>query len=569
MKRNLLSILRPYRGLIAVLVSLTFVANAAGLFVPKIISRGIDAYSAGSFDPRVLTFEFFAVALIVFVFTYAQGILQTYVGERVARDMRERLSSKISSFSFARLEQETPAKLLTYLTSDIDAVKLFVSQAVVIIISSVVLIIGASAILISINWKLAFAVLGILPIITVVFALVFRKLGGLFARTQAIMDRINGVIQESVAGAALIRVLDSARFQNEKFLRLNTEGRDVGMKVLGLFCLVIPTVGLIANLASLIIVSLGGHFVIIGGMSLGDFTAFNSYVMLLIFPIIMLGFVSQSISRAQVSYGRISELLAVPDDVESGTVEADIRGEIEVRDLTVMYGEKAALRGVSFKAAVGAKTAIVGPTAAGKTQLLHALIGLVQPSSGSVLYDGRPLGEYKRGSLHAQVALVFQDSVMFNMTVRENVAFSLNAKEGDVAKAIETAELGDFVDALPKGLETVVSERGTSLSGGQKQRIMLARALALNPKVLLLDDFTARVDTLTERKILSNIERNYPGMTIVSVTQKVASAERFDRVILLMEGEKLAEGTHAELALSSPEYAQIIESQKSTNEIRS
>jgi ATP-binding cassette subfamily B protein len=569
MKRNLLSILRPYRCLVATLVGLTFVANGAGLFVPKIISRGIDSYSAGTFDPRVLTFEFMAVAIVVFLFTYAQGIVQTYVGERVARDIRERLAAQISSFSFARLERETPARLLTYLTSDIDAVKLFVSQAVVIVISSAIVIAGASAILLSIDWKLALAVLGILPLISVVFALVFRKLGAFFARTQAIMDKLNGVIQESVAGSALVRVLDSARSQNAKFFALNTEGRDVGLQVLRLFCIIIPIIGLVANLASLIIVSLGGHFVILGQMSLGDFTAFNSYVTLLIFPIIMLGFVSQSISRAQVSHGRISEVLDAPEETESGTIEADIQGGIEVRDLTVMYGEKAALKGVSFTAAVGAKTAIVGPTAAGKTQLLHALIGLVQPSSGSILYDGRLLGEYKRSSLHAQVALVFQDSVIFNMTVRENVAFSLNAREGDVARAIETAELGDFVDALPKGLDTVVSERGTSLSGGQKQRIMLARALALNPKVLLLDDFTARVDALTEQKILSNIERNYPGMTIVSVTQKVASAERFDRIILLMEGEKLAGGTHVELARTSPEYAQIIESQKSTNEIRS
>ena len=569
MKRNLISTLGPYRGLVALLVVCTFVANAASLLVPKMVSRGIDAFSVGAFDPRLVAAEFLVVAGVVFLFTYAQGIMQTYAGERVARDLREKLASKIASFSFARLEKETSAKLLTYLTSDIDAVKLFVSQAVVTIISSAIVIVGASAILLSINWKLALAVLGILPLISVVFALVFRKLGAFFARTQAIMDKLNGVIQESVAGSALIRVLDSARFQNEKFRILNTEGRDVGLQVLRLFCVIIPIVGLIANLASLIIVSLGGHFVIMGQMSLGDFTAFNSYVLMLIFPIIMSGFISQSVSRAQVSYARISEVLNAPKDVESGTVSADIRGRIEVRDLTVTYGEKAALKGVSFTAAVGAKTAIVGPTAAGKTQLLHALIGLVQPDSGLILYDGRPLGEYKRSSLHAQVALVFQDSVMFNMSVRENVAFSLAAGEGDLAKAIETAELGDFVDSLPKGLDTLVSERGVSLSGGQKQRIMLARALALNPKVLLLDDFTARVDALTEQKILSNIERNYPGITIVSVTQKVSSAEAFDRVSLLMEGEKLAEGTHAELAVTSPEYAQIIESQKSTNEINS
>jgi ATP-binding cassette subfamily B protein len=207
---------------------------------------------------------------------------------------------------------------------------------------------------------------------------------------------------------------------------------------------------------------------------------------------------------------------------------------------------------------------VIGPTAAGKTQLLNILIGLVAPTSGSVLYDGVPVGEYTREAIHSQVAIVFQDSVMFNLTLRENIAFSKTTNDVELAKAIETAELGDFVHTLPKGLDTIASERGTSLSGGQKQRIMLARALALNPKILLLDDFTARVDAQTERKILKNIEKNYPGITVVSVTQKVGSVKHYEKIILLMEGEVLAEGTHEELKDSSPEYVQILESQKST-----
>jgi ATP-binding cassette subfamily B protein len=193
------------------------------------------------------------------------------------------------------------------------------------------------------------------------------------------------------------------------------------------------------------------------------------------------------------------------------------------------------------------------------------LTGLQKPSSGSIEIDARALGDYDKPSLHRQIALVFQDTVIFNLTLRENIAFSKTVADADLEKAIATAELTDFIATLPQGLDTLVSERGTSLSGGQKQRIMLARALALNPRILLLDDFTARVDAGAERKILANLRQNYPGLTLVSVTQKISSVEDFDQIVLLMEGEVLATGTHRELLETSPEYVQIYESQRSTS----
>jgi ATP-binding cassette subfamily B protein len=208
---------------------------------------------------------------------------------------------------------------------------------------------------------------------------------------------------------------------------------------------------------------------------------------------------------------------------------------------------------------------VIGPTAAGKTQLLYLLTGLMLPKEGSILFDGVNINDYNKETFQHQIGFVFQDSVMFNMSLRENIAFNERVTDELMKKAIETAELGDFIATLPDGLETIVSERGTSLSGGQKQRIMLARALALNPKILLLDDFTARVDGQTEQKILDNVERNYPGITLLSVTQKIASVQHYGQIILLEEGEILASGTHEMLMESSPEYVQIFNSQRSTN----
>src|SRR5262249_27448328 len=228
-------------------------------------------------------------------------------------------------------------------------------------------------------------------------------------------------------------------------------------------------------------------------------------------------------------------------------------------------GGKDILKNVSVVAKRGTRNAVIGPTAAGKTQLLYLLTGLLKPTSGTVEYDGRNIDEYVKQSLHLEGGFVFQDSVLFNLTLRENVAFSKTVRDEDLEKAITTAELKDFIDSLPERLDTVVSERGTSLSGGQKQRIMLARALALNPKILPLDDFTARVDAKTERKILENVHRNYPGITLLSVTQKIASVEDYDQIVLIMEGEVLATGTHEELMATSPEYVQIYDSQRSTS----
>jgi ATP-binding cassette subfamily B protein len=300
---------------------------------------------------------------------------------------------------------------------------------------------------------------------------------------------------------------------------------------------------------------------------LGDFASFNSYLVILIFPIFILGFVSTIMAQAQASYTRIYAVLSSPAPKEGGQVTDSLKGDIEIENVSLLYGEKAALKNISLQITPGSRVAIIGPTAAGKTQLLSLLIGLIQPTSGQVAYDGRNINAYKKENLYKQIGLVFQDSILFNISLRENIAFNTEVTPEDLQKAISTAELSDFISGLPEGLETIVSERGTSLSGGQKQRIMLARALAINPTILLLDDFTARVDASTEKKILENVEKNYPGLTLVSVTQKVSTVEDYDQIIVLMEGEVVAKGKHGELIDTSPEYVQIYNSQQSTSNL--
>ena len=563
-KPSIFSLLRPYSGLVIILIIMALLGSGINILIPKIIARSIDAYSSNHFEVRSLVFQFLAAATAIFIFTFSQNIIQTYASEKVAKDLRTQLSDKISLQSYAYVLKSNPSKLLTNLTSDIDSVKMFVSQAFVTIISSVFVIVGTSILLISINWKLALTVISIVPVIGGTFFIVLKKVRVLFKRGREVIDALNKIINESIMGSALIRVLNSQQPESMKFLESNLESRNLGLSILRMFATLIPVIMFVANLAVVTILALGGHFVVAGSMSLGNFAAFNSYLLLLIFPILMIGFMSNIIAQATASYVRVNEVLEAPVTDEAGIIESNIKGDIRLKNVSLFYGDKPILKNISFSIKAGSKTAIIGPTAAGKSQLLYLLTNLISPGSGTIEFDGISIENYTRELFHSQIGFVFQDSVIFNMSLRENIAFNDKVTNESLGKAIATAELTDYIESLPQKLDTIVSERGTSLSGGQKQRIMLARALAINPKILLLDDFTSRVDKKTENKILCNLENNYPRLTLISVTQKIAPVRHFEQIILLMEGEVIATGTHKELKESSPEYVQIYSSQRST-----
>lgn len=562
---NIFEVLKPYRLMIWALIALALISNGVNLVIPKIISAAIDDVGSADFSMNQVIMYFMLASLGIFVFQLMQGFMQTYVSEKVAKNLRTELNEKISKQSYSFVLKTDPSKLLTNLTTDVDALKNFVAVGVVSIASSIFVIIGAGALLISIDWKLALNVLVIIPVIVGAFGFVFSKLKVLFKKNREVIDRLNKIINENILGAALIRVLSSQTVEYDKFVRSNEQARTLGMSILRYFATLIPIVVFVGNMASLAILVLGGKFVIDGDMSLGDFAAFNSYLSLLVFPIMVIGFIGTSIAQASVSYRRIREVTDAPEQTEDGTKDLQLKGKIEFDHVTLLLGEKQVLKNVSFEINAGKKTAVIGPTAAGKTQLLYVLTGLIEPSEGQVRFDDVPMNEIHKSTFRHQVGLVFQDSIIFNLSLRENIAFNTIVDDEMLKKAIRAAELQDFIDTLPEGVETFISERGTNLSGGQKQRIMLARALALQPKILLLDDFTARVDAVTERKILANIQKEYPGITLLSITQKIAPLMDYDQIMLFEEGELLATGTHEELMESSPEYVQIFNSQRSTN----
>ncbi|OQP40020.1 ABC transporter ATP-binding protein [Niastella yeongjuensis] len=555
-----------YKKLIALLSFFTVSASLLGLLIPKIIAKAIDSYAQAHTIKEQLLWQFAIVTFLVFIFTYLQSVVQSYASEVVARDLRQKLAEKIALQNYSYVMEVSPARLLTNLTSDVDAVKLFVGMAVGNLISSYCLLFGASILLLITNWKLALVVLSLISVIWVARTIIMKKIRKFFREVQGVIDWLNKVINESILGAALIRVLNTQHQENNKFIEANTKARDIRLSIIRYLAILIPVITFVASLCSMAVLLLGGHFVITDSMSLGDFSAFSSYIGIMIFPIIMIGFMANIIAQSSASYERVSALLSAEGPPKTGTQPVQLTGPVQLADITLRFGEKKVLDEISLTIQPGTRTAIIGPTAAGKTQLLYVMSGLVKPQQGKVLYSGVLLEEMDKQLFHRQMGFVFQDSVVFNMSIKENIAFAEQVTLEDMQKAIRAAELSDFIESLPDKLETVISERGLNLSGGQKQRIMLARALALNPKVLLLDDFTARVDAQTEKRILENVSTLYPGITLISVTQKISSVTDYDQCVLLMEGEIIATGTHAQLLQHSPEYNQLFESQKSTSE---
>lgn len=563
---GLWQLLVPYRKQVFLLVLFSVAGNGTNLLLPRLIGTGINRFQFDHHVPLDLADDFIAACLTIWIFTAIQTLVQVTTAERVARDLRSRLAAKISQQTFQFVQETQPSRLLTNLTGDVDAVKIFVSDVIAGLLSSALILVGATLMLLNLNWRLALAVMAVVPAIGVVFALVLRQVRPYFKETRQVYDSLNKVINESVLGAALIRVVDGAQDECGQFEKINDRARSVGLTILRKFALMVPVVSLMTQVASVIILAQGGTSVVRGTMTVGDLATFNGYLAIVILPVFIIGFMNGLIAQAQAAFTRLQDVLEASSPKPGKQVQANLTGAVEMRRLCLNFGEKPALKDIDLQVRPGTRTAILGPTAAGKTQLLYLLMGLTKPTSGEILLDGRPVEDFDKKSFHRQVAMVFQESILFHMSVRENVAFAQDVDDAAWKLAVETAELGAFLENLPDGDKTIVSERGTSLSGGQKQRLMLARALALRPKILLLDDFTARVDGPTERKILANLSHNYPGLTLLAVTQRISTIQDYDYIILLMQGEVVAQGTHELLLGSSPEYQQIFESQKSTQE---
>jgi ATP-binding cassette subfamily B protein len=561
---KLFGLAKPYIWFLICVLVVSLVSNGLGLIIPKITASVLDTFHEPDFKLINYLLIFGLITILIFVFSAVQSVLQTYLSEKIAKDLRTQLISKISKQPFSFIVKITPEKLLTNLTADVDNIKMAISQGLVQIFSSIIILIGTTVLLLSINWRLALMVLTVVPLIGIIFFFTFKKIHKFFLRSQVIIDKLNKTINESIIASSLIRIVNSQNRELEKFEEVSGEAKNNGLAILKLFSALIPLISIIANVTTVIILLVGGRYIVSGIFTIGGLSAFLSYISMLIFPIIILGFISNILARAGVSYERVAQVLNAETPDLYGETNREIEGNITFKKVSLNIGSKQILKNVSFEIKAHSRTAILGPTAAGKTQILYLISGLLPQTSGEILIDDIPITDYCQKCLSDQIGLVFQDSSIFNTTIMENINFKNVLDKTNIDKAINTAELGDFIKTLPEGMNTKIAERGNNLSGGQKQRLTLARALAVNPKILLLDDFTARVDKDTENKIFANVVKNYSNITQILITQQISSVIDFDQIILFMEGEVLAIGTHKQLLKNSEEYKQIYNSQMST-----
>jgi ATP-binding cassette, subfamily B, bacterial len=565
-KNGIWFFLAEFRIKLAVGLFLVVLSNGLNLIIPRLIGSYLDNNLNSEFNGWQILI-LISISIAVVVISLIQVVYTTILSEEVAKNLRQNLINSLSFKTFSQVATRGASDLITVFTSDVNNVKNLISQGLVLIFTSIILLVGSITMMLVTNWQLGLISIGTLPIIIITFAFLFSRIGPLFKIAQENLSALNLVINETVFGSALVRVLNSQQWEKGKFENKNQKAKDINIQIISAFSALIPIINIISNLGIVLVLYFGGVKIIESTLSLGQLVAFLSYYELLITPVLILGFSSQNISRGTISYERIREVLnEKSDNVKTGKlVSQTIQGSINIKNVDLKIGNKNILKDISFEVLPGEKVAIIGPTGAGKTQLFNIITGLTQPDNGEINIDGINIKSWNKDSYLNQIGLVFQDSLVFNTTLEENIRFNHTIRQENLNKAIYTSCLDEFVTQLPQGLNTLISERGSNLSGGQKQRLMLARALAVNPKILLLDDFTARVDNQTENTIWQRLKENYSNITILSITQKIEPIVNFEKIVLIMEGEIVAIGKHSELLSKSPEYQQIWNSQKTFN----
>ena len=566
-----LGYLRRYRAeSLGALLSLLAVSGA-NLAAPQMIRIAIDGGLARGDQARLTTAVLGLVGIAVArgVLNFLQGYLAERASQGVAFDLRDGLFARIQRLSFSYYDQAQTGQLLTRLTNDVEQVRMFVGSGVVQMAASLAMVIGCAALLLYRNAALAIVALAAIAPILVVLRRFVARMGPLFGQIQAVLGRLNGVLQEDLRGIRVVRAFSGEAREAARYRGINGELRDHNLRLIEAIAGNFPFVNFFANLGTLAVVGFGGVQVLGGHLTLGELVAFNSYLAALLMPIMTMGFLAAQMSRAGISAARVFELLDTEVEVADapGAVALPpLEGRVELRDVRFRYAgsEREILRGVSFVAEPGQLVAILGTTGSGKSTIINLVPRFYDVTSGAVLVDGHDVRTVQLATLRAQIGVVLQDALLFSGTLRANIAYGRpDATLDEVRAAAEAAQAAGFIDALPQGYDTLVGERGVGLSGGQRQRVAIARALLTDPRLLILDDSTSAVDAETEAAIQAALDRlmRDARRTAIVIAQRVSTVRDADLILVLDEGKIAAQGRHAELLATSALYRDILGSQ--------
>ena len=552
----------------------TVLANAIWVQFPRIIGIASDDLTL-----RVTWQKIFGYAGLIMVVTVAHGILLFLmrwiiigISRDIEFDLRNDLFAQLEKQSASYYQEHRTGDIMARMTNDLAAVRMLLGPAIMYTANTVLFFAGALYFLLRISPFLTLTALAPMPLASILIQFMGRRIHERFERIQAMFSDISAQAQENFSGARLVRAFAQEEAQIKAFERSNREYIRRALRLVRLMGMLWPTLEFMLGMAMVISLLVGGHQVLQHRITIGQFVAFNTFLLMLTWPIIALGYVVNLFERGTASVLRIHELLIAKPSIDDRDAvlpsdQTHIAGNIEFRNLHFAYPAENShpvevLHGISLTIPAGSSLALVGPTGSGKSTLVSLIPRLYDAPPGSVLIDGRPVRDYPIDALHAAVGFVPQETFLFSTTIHENIAFGVErASPTEVADAAQAAHIREEFDLFPNGFETTVGERGLTLSGGQKQRTALARAVLRNPRILILDDALASVDTYTEEQILGELRGVMAGRTTILISHRISTVRHADRIAVLVRGRIVELGSHDELLERNGYYASLFQKQ--------
>ncbi|MCB9139942.1 MAG: ABC transporter ATP-binding protein [Caldilineaceae bacterium] len=506
-------------------------------------------------------------ALMRGAFAFTQAFMGQTLSQNVAFDLRNELFAKIQRLSFSYHDRNRTGQLMVRATDDVEKLQIFLGQGLLLALQAVLLLTGALIMLVLTNWQLTLVILPILPIALALFMVFGSVSQPLFTEVQVRLSSLNTVLQENLAGIRVVKAFVREKAQHDRFDSTAKSLMDQQIKVARIFSFLFPVTFLVANLGQVAVLYFGGRQILGGSLTIGEWQKFSIYLVYVFFPIGQLGFIISQMSMAAASANRIFEIVDAKNDVTNkpGAIELPpIQGKVTFDDVVFRYFDSTnpVLNHISLTAEPGQTVALLGTTGSGKTTVINLIPRFYDVSDGAVRIDGHDVRDVTIESLRSQIGIVLQETNLFSGTIRDNIAFGRpDASDEEVMEAAKAAAAHDFIMSFPDAYATAVGERGTTLSGGQKQRIAIARALLMDPHVLILDDSTSSVDVATEAEIQQALDRLMVGRTSFVIAQRISTVLNADQIIVLDKGSIVARGNHHELMERSPDYAEIYQSQ--------